>query len=61
MKPPKGKPPKLPAWVVAFCCLVPFCSLAGLSLASICGVATGSAGLIAVALLCGRIAVRLLR
>lgn len=61
MKSPKDKPPKLPSWALTFCCIVPFCSLAGLSIASACGTAVGSAGIYGVCYVCGRIAGRMLK
>lgn len=61
MKPPKSKPPKLAPWVVTFCCVVPFFSLAWLAVASVCGSTAGTAGVVSVSILCSRIAVRLLK
>ncbi len=46
--------PQLPSWVAPFCCAAPFCALIGFAVAGICGTTIGSAGLIALVVLCGK-------
>jgi hypothetical protein len=52
--------PPVPRWLTAICCVIPFLALLGFAVGNICGTAVGSAGLVAVVMLCSQICSRVL-